>query len=484
MKRPLLAVALGIVVALPSVKIAHAFFGGNKPSKVLANSLWTELPPEDATRMRINIPSLAPLVKRSEPAVLVVTTEAVVKQDPRGIPPGFGPFGGFFPFFSPNGQMPERHAKGQGSGFMIHPSGLALTNYHVVEGATSISVKVGSSLKTYQAEVVGSDADNDVALIKLKSDKKDWPVIPLGNSAAAEIGDFAVAIGNPLGLELSVSMGIISQRGRRDVHPSGRSGLYDFMQISVPINPGNSGGPLLNLAGEVIGINTAVSAGGQGIAFTIPIDQVKRILPQLKETGSVKRSYLGVRIQNVSPEVAKAMGLPYAQGALVSEVVAGSPAHKAGILAGDIIMEFDGKVVDDASSLQVMAGLAGVGKSFPLSIVRTGKTKMVKITLEALPKNDKAPSANATPGQKTTLEDLGVALGNANNGVSVVEVAPQSIAALAGIEAGDVIVQLNDKPVKSVAAFVDMVKAVPKDGVLQIYLKRGQATIFVAFQKP
>jgi serine protease Do len=502
-RKPILVAMLAATLAI--VPIAYGFFGSNAPGQTSTNSLWVELSAENAKLNQINIPSLAPLVKKAAPAVLVVTTESVVKQQQMQMPPGFeqGPMGDFFRFFGPGpgprGQMPEQKSKGQGSGFIIHPSGFALTNNHVVEGASSIKVKIGTELKEYDAEVIGSDEDTDVALIKIKSDKKDWPVLPLGNSTALEVGDFAVAIGNPLGLELSVSMGIVSARGRRDIHPSGRSGLFDFIQIDAPINPGNSGGPLINLAGEVVGINTAISAAGQGIAFAIPVDQVKQILPQLKEKGHATRSGMGVRIENVSSELAKSLGLAYAYGALVREVMPGSSAQKAGIEAGDVVTEFDGKTVKDAASLQVMAGLAGVGKSVPLTVFRDGVAKKLKITLEELQREGKSGKAIPKSKKEDTVgvESLGISVDTLDDatrkqllmekdvvGARVVKIDPESMAAFAGIELNDVIISVNKKPIKNAAALNELVKGTKKGEILRILLRRQRATIFVAIPKP
>lgn len=502
MKNRLRFILLLAPVLLTTI-IASGFFGSKTPNLFSKDALWMELSTEDAQKSQINIPSLAPLVQKVELAVLVVTTESVIQQQAAQLPPGFerGPFGDFFRFFGPpqQGQMPEQKTRGQGSGFIIHPSGFALTNNHVVEGATSIKIKIGTDLKEYDAEIIGSDEDTDVALLKIKSDKKDWPVVPLGSSMNLRVGDFAVAIGNPLGLELSVSMGIVSARGRRDVHPSGRNGLFDFIQIDAPINPGNSGGPLLNLAGEVVGINTAMSAAGQGIAFAIPIDQVKQILPQLKSKGRVARSGMGIRIDNVSPELAKDLGLPFTHGALVREVILKSAANKAGIKAGDVITEFDGKIVRDAGSLQVMAGLSGVGKSVPLAIFRDGRSILLKLTLEELPREGKSVETLPVPKKEETtgVESIGLTVvtldDNARNqlllektvaGARIVQVNPRSIGAFAGIEVNDVIIKINNLPIQNANALSAFVEKAKKGEMLRILLRRQKATIFVAIPKP
>lgn len=460
----------------------------NKPSA--DNSLWVELSPTETAQNRVNIPSLAPLIEKAAPAVLVVTSE--IKSLNPQLPPGVeqGPMGDFFRFFGPMQPPSDQETKAKGSGFIIHPSGLALTNHHMIEGAKSIKIKVGSALKEFDAEVIGSDETTDVALIKIKSDRKDWPVIPLGSSERLRVGDFAVAIGNPLGLELSAAFGMVSAKGRRDVHPSGRSGIFNFIQIDVPINPGNSGGVLMNLAGEAVGINTAISAAGQGIAFAIPIDQVKLALPQLKDKGHIVRAGLGIRIENVSPELAKSLGLPYAFGALVREVMQKSPAQKAGIAAGDIITEFDGKVVEDASALQLMASLAGVGKSIPLLIRRDGQIRPLRVTLAELPRENAAESEPPKQGSGgiSSLKEFGLALSTNPDkdlkGAKVVQVDPQSVAAFTGIEVGDIIVRINDTVIKNAANAVESVKKTASGEALRLYLRRQNSTIFISITKP
>lgn len=477
MKRILLVLS----ITLPSLLLV-AFFGDKPTLKPAStNDLWVEMSAEQAKSSIIPIPSLAPLVNRVKPSVLVITTESV-SQGRQQMPPGFEDL---FRFFGPGPGMrlPEQKSTGLGSGFIIHPTGLALTNNHVIEGATKIKIKVGGDLKEYDAEVIGTDPDTDIALIQIKSDKKDWPVIPLGSSSAMQVGDFAMAIGNPLGLEHSISFGPISARGRRDIQPSGKRGLFDFMQLSVPINPGNSGGALLNMSGEVIGINTAISASGQGIAFAIPIDQVKHILPQLKKNGKASRSGMGVKIENVSSDLAKELGLPYAQGALVREVLPGSAAAKAGLQPGDVVTEFDGKPIEDANSLSVEAGLAGVGKSAPIKIFRDGKTLILRITLEALNKEEPLKKADLKG-----LEELGLSVASYKDqtlqGAKVVDVNPQSMAAMTGIEKDDVIIKVNNQPIKDAEAFANLVKKLPERGILRMLIRRGHSTLFVVLQKP
>ncbi len=490
----------GLLIAGLAAYNLDSFFGTKTPARGTTKNLWVELSPDDVKKDLIQIPSLAPLIKRVEDAVLVVTTEAIIKQPQMQLPPGMeqGPFKDFFRFFGQPNDQEDRKAKGQGSGFIIHPSGYALTNNHVIENATKITVKVGASQQEYEAEVVGTDVNTDVALIKIKGTRNDWPVIPLGDSDQVLVGDWAIAIGNPLGLELSASHGMISARGRRDVNPSGRQGLYDFIQIDAPINFGNSGGPLLNLAGEVIGINTAISAQGQGIAFAIPIKQVKNILGQLKENGKATRSWLGLKIQKVGSELAKEMGLSFPHGALVHEVVKDSPAAKAGIKAGDIVTQFNNKVVEDPSSLSFMAGLAAAKQSIPVTFYRNKKAQTVMVLLEEMP--SETPDTGVAPAEKgsaTKIKDLGIAVTTLTKewqkklkideellgGAVISELSPGSPVRIYGIQQYDVVISLNDVPVKSAEEFANAYGKLKNGQFVKLLMKRGNTTIFTAFAK-
>jgi serine protease Do len=461
-------------------------------SMALADSgaLWTERsgPP------RVAIPSLAPLVADSEAAVLSISTEVTAQSsmDPRA-----------FRFFGMD--VPDFKQKGQGTGFLIHPDGFALTNHHVVEGATRIQVRVGSRTEVVEARVVGSDPRTDVALIKLDGRNPaggPWTHLPLGNSEALKVGDFVVAIGNPFGLSQSVSMGILSARSRRDIAPSGRQGLYDFLQTDASINPGNSGGPLLNLAGEVIGINSAVNAAGQGIGFAIPINLVKQLLPDLKETGRVQRSWIGVAVQRVSPELAQGLGLERPRGALVSQVVQGSPGHKAGLKPGDVITRFDGKAIEDSTDLPLLATTAGIGRTVPLELVRDGEARSAKVTLASLPGDQddgEREERGGAAGDRTENRgaSLGVRVGTIDDdlrarldlparqrGAVITRVAPGSAAQAAGLQPGDVVIELNGKAIADADAFFSAVTAVKSGKLLKMLVIRNGTTTFFALPKP
>ena len=453
-------------------------------------SHWIEQEPAPP---RVAMPSLAPLVKESERAVLTIFVESLAgpRLDPND------PRIELFKRFGMNLEMPELRQQGQGSGFLITPDGYALTNHHVVEGADKIKVRVGSSSTLVTATVIGDDPRTDVALIKLEGKRTDWPALPLGDSDALQVGDFVVAIGNPFGLSQSVSMGILSARGRRDIAPSGRRGLYDFLQTDASINPGNSGGPLLNLAGEVIGINAAVNAAGQGIGFAIPSNLVKTLVPDLKKNGRVERAWIGVSIDKVDPEIAQGLGLDSPRGALVSSVMERSPAYSAGLKPGDVIVKFDGKGIDDASDLPLVTGSAGIGRTVAIELVRNGELRSARVTLAANPEDEPSPHVTAKAAETHQAARLGVRIDDLDEeyrrrldlpkkqkGAIIVGADPAGVAAAAGLKAGDVVTELNGKRIASAEDFVKIFDNIaPATLVKLIVLRRGSET-FVAFNKP
>ena len=467
------------------------FFGDKKTPDRKDNDVWVELKKEDADQLRIPMPSFAPIVRRVEGAVLVVYNmqkppERQGFDDPFNDP--------FFRFFRPQvpapKQAPQKKSEGKpervgsGSGFIIHPDGYALTNNHVIENATKIKIKVGSSQKEYEAEIIGAEPAYDVALIKIKSDRKDWPFIPLGDSSLVQVGDSTLAIGNPFGLDLTVTHGILSARYRYDAEASaelaqqGTLRVYDFMQIDAPINPGNSGGPLLNMAGEAIGINTAIIARGNGIGFTIPINQVKQILPSLKKSGKAPRSFIGVEVQPLTEDVAKSLGLAEATGALVRRVEPDSPAAKAGVQPGDVITEFAGEPVRDTTALMVKASLAVSGKQVTIKIIRNKKIQSLTITPTTRPGEKVGKKEGGAENEKTfALESLGFSAvtnpankrdGESVEGALVVEVEQNSPAAAAGISKNDVIFKVNGVAITTAKQLTEFIGKLPKDSVIQI----------------
>ncbi len=452
-----------------------------------ADEVWHETP---AGRDLVQLPSLAPLVEKVEGAVLTITVEGTANASANE--PFFRGFGFGFP-------APDMPTKGQGTGFLIHEDGFALTNHHVIENADTIKVRLGSTQEWYDARVIGTDPKTDVALIKLEGNRRDWPYIPLGDSDRLGIGDFVVAVGNPFGLSQTVSMGIISANHRRDIMPSGRQGLYDFLQTDAAINPGNSGGPLINLRGEVVGINAAVNRAGQGLGFAIPINLVKKLVPQLQSSGSVSRSLIGIAIREVTPELAKGFGLEAPRGALVAQVVEDGPAAEAGIEPGDIVTTFDGKPIGDHSDLPLLAAHAGVGKKVKVDVLRDGRRKTLNVKLGELPKGDGPvhPHLRQGQGEAADAGKLGIKVQSLDDemrrrldlrsgarGAVVIGVQPGSPAADAGLRPGDLIIKANGKQVGSARDFVKAAGKVQSGRVVKMLVRRGGSTIFLAVVKP
>ncbi len=402
----------------------------------------------------VALPSFADLAARVSPTVVNIKVTSTVKTE---FPDQL--FGGDFPFpgfHMPFAQQPHEFTRqGTGSGFIIRKDGLILTNNHVIDNAQEITVTL-TNKQQYRAKILGRDPKTDLAVLKIEP-KTSLPVATLGDSGALRVGDWVMAIGNPFGLTNTVTTGIVSAKGRT----IGAGPYDDFIQTDAPINPGNSGGPLFNMAGEVVGINSAIfsqSGGNIGIGFAIPVDLVKNLLPDLETKGTVTRGWLGVSVQPVTPELARSFGLDKQRGALVGDVLAQGPAEKAGIKRGDVIVSYDGKKIEDASALPSLVASTPVGKAVPVEVVRDGKTKTIDVTVGRL--NDR--TAALSPKQEKV--EWGLALENirpeerrqmnltGNEGVLVASVVPGSPAENAGIQPGDVILQVNQVPVSSVQA--------------------------------
>jgi serine protease Do len=429
----------------------------------------------------VNLHTFSRLAKALSPAVvnIHVTKSAVGSRHFRM--PGFG-----------NGGVPQ--AEGVGTGFIIHPDGYALTNNHVIDGAAKIEVKTSND-EVFPAKLVGRYARADVALIKITANRK-LPVAALGNSDKLEIAEWVIAIGNPFGLNHTVTAGIVSAKGRHDVHPGNQPLHANFIQTDASINPGNSGGPLINTRGEVVGINTAINAAGQGIGFAVPINMVKKILPQLAR-GKVKRSYLGVKIGNVSRKLAAKVGLVRPTGALVTEVVRGTPAYSSGLQPGDVVTHWDGQEVRNADDLSWRASTQGQGRTAQLRVRRRGKNISLSVKLSSFP--GAMPTAGkirpSARGGDRLSESLGLSVKTLTKaqrrsmrlgrrgGITVTSVDRGSASHQGGLRGNDVIVQVNYIDVKDVKSFMSAVEAVSKSDMLMFHVIRGDRKLFVAFTK-
>ena len=380
--------------------------------------------------------------------------------------------------------MPQREFKQKslGSGFIISPDGYIFTNNHVVEQADKILVKLSDG-KEYEAKVIGKDAKTDIALIKIKP-TDSLPVAETGDSDKLRVGDWVMAIGNPFGLEQTVTAGIVSAKGRVI-----GAGPYDnFIQTDASINPGNSGGPLFNMEGKVIGINTAIVAQGQGIGFAIPISMAKTILPDLKAKGKVTRGWLGISVQDITEDIAKNMKLKDRSGALISDVFKGDPADKAGLKSGDIVTEINGKKIKDTHELLMMIAAFRVGETIKIKILRDGQEKEVSLAV-AERKEQAEMAAAGESGQafgmvvQEITPEIAKHLGlSTKKGVIVVDVQEGSTADEVGIQPQDIILQVNKVKITTMKEYVTEIGKAGDKGIL-LLIKRGKSTFFVPLTK-
>jgi serine protease Do len=435
--------------------------------------------------------SFADLADKVRGAVVNISTTQEVEGNP--LMPFLGPNSPFGNFFGPNhpkeffGNNPHAKMKTHalGSGFVISAEGLILTNNHVVEKATEIKIKLESG-KEYDAKLVGRDPKTDLALIQVSPDK-DFPApAVLGDSDAMRVGDWVMAVGNPFGLGHTVTTGIISAKSRI----LGAGPYDDFLQTDAAINPGNSGGPLFNMQGQVIGINTAIIAQGQGIGFAIPINMAKELLPQLK-TGKVVRGWLGVMIQDITPELAKSFGLESAKGVLVSDVVKDGPAEKGGLLRGDVILRFDGKEIENAHTLSQLVAATAPNTLVKIDILRNGKEQTISLKLGTMAEEGQKVISQQKENdwgmmvQELTpqlAQQLGLEPGT--TGVVISDINESSPAADAGLRPGDLITEVNRTAVKSLSDYQQALKNVKKSENLLLLVKRGSASFYAVLTAP
>lgn len=413
------------------------------------------------------VPSLAPLVREASPAVVNIATKGTVASMRNPFAEEFQRFFGG----PPQQQQRRREVRSAGSGVIVDAKrGYILTNHHVVENADEIEILLADNT-SLKAKVVGSDSGTDIAVVQVEDTSK-LAQMPLGNSDLIEVGDFVVAIGNPFGLSHTVTSGIVSALGRTGLS---RDGYEDFIQTDASINPGNSGGALINLKGELIGINSAIFSGGGGnigIGFAIPVNIAKSIMAQLIEFGEVHRGLLGVSISDFNADTAEAFGIEDIEGALVQEVVSDSAAEEAGIKVGDVIVAVDDKPVSSASDLRTTIGLRRTGETVRIEVVREGKNQTLKATLTELTSSQQMAAADIHPNLNgAELGDYdGTGQEFTDQGVIVTLVEPGSPAFLRGLRANDIIVTVNRNRVRTLN---DLAEAAEGQSLLVLGLRRG-----------
>jgi serine protease Do len=451
--------------------------GGIGPASGLARAVYVE--PQAG-----GLPSFADLAEQVSPAVVLVQATKIERggQNPQSLFDLFGPRGRQRQQpLNPNQPLPEQRADSAGSGFLVSADGLIVTNHHVIEGATELTVLVSG--RQYKATVKGDDPATDLALLKIDAGSP-LPFLALADSDAARVGDWIMVIGSPLRLENSVSVGVISAKGRSINITPDRS-LENFIQTDAAINFGNSGGPLVNLRGEVVGIATAINAGASNIGFAVPASTLGTILPQLRDNGSVSRGYLGINIDDLDWEEAQAWGLESTEGALVSSVRRDGPAEKAGLTNGDILLQVDDRKIRDNRDLIDYVSSKMPGTKVTVKLLRKGKQMEKVVELAERPPATGALPARAEPGQDNSVEWLGIqyqeiseqlrqghGLPNDLEGVLISDVAATSPLYERGVIPGDVIADVNGEKVTSVKEFEAAIEAIPGNGYIRLYVGR------------
>ncbi len=482
--------------SLKSVLFIAVAFGSFSAFLQIVPYLWREISEKDALKQTLNIASWAPLVDKSKEAVVVITTEAMVEQPTLEFPGLPGPFRFFVP-------MPPEKQRGQGSGFIINEEGYIITNQHVIEGAQKIRVKVGTKPREFDAIVVGADEALDIALIKIKTEENEkikWPYLPLGDSDKLRLGDPVMAMGSPLGLVQSVNTGIISQKQRGGIRPSGRNLDIELIQMQMPINPGNSGGPILDVSGRVVGVSESILASGQAIAFCVPINIIKAMIPQLLQNGQIDKAFLGVEPTDLTPQYAKALGLSENEtGAIVVQVMPHTPAEKAGLKPMDVILEIDGIKIIDQFNLRQHTAYKGIGQTVKVKLFRKGEgIKFINVKLE---KRAASPNQFARPTKEShnnvTIDSVGLELidtppqirkelgiSEKSPGAQVIGVARRSAAEFSSLQPGDVITEINGVLIKSAEQVRSIIEKAKKDSTLMMLTRRAPNTKrFVPLEK-
>ncbi len=446
------------------------------------------------------LPNFTKLVDKYSPAIVNISTTQKIKhpklRNPHGLPsmPNMpeGPFGDLFRHFfdDKNGskrEFEEFKNESLGSGFIISSDGYVLTNHHVIKDADEIIVRL-SDRRELLAKVIGSDEKSDIALLKVDAD--DLPVVKLKRRSDVKVGEWVLAIGSPFGFEATVTAGIVSATGRS----LPRDNYVPFIQTDVAINPGNSGGPLFDVEGNVIGVNSQIfsrTGGFMGLSFAIPIDVAMGVVEQIKDQGFVSRGWLGVLIQDVTRELAESMNMARPEGALISQIMPDSPAEKAGLRVGDVIVEFNGKTLARSSSLPPLVGMTAVGSDTKVKVVRNGKTITLKVVLGELPGEEGVAAVDDTPaitaGGRLNMQVIDLnseqrrRSGVESGGVLVLSV-DTGAAKKAGIRRGDVILMLNNQEITDVAQFSALEEGLPSGKSIRVLVQRGKAPLFLALK--
>ena len=441
------------------------------------------------SRVGVQLPDFVVLAKKMKPIVVNVSTTQVSEgQGSQEFGNPFGeddPFNDFWRRFfgGPVPRGPQRQ-RSLGSGFIIDADGSILTNNHVVENAQKIVVKLADD-QEYEAKVIGRDPKTDIAVIRINA-KTNLTAAALGDSDRLEVGEWVVAIGNPFGLDSTVTSGIVSAKGRH----IGQGPYDNFIQTDASINPGNSGGPLINLKGEVIGINTAIfsrSGTNIGIGFAIPINLVKELLPQLRGKGKVTRGYLGVLIQKVTPDIAESLGMDKGYGALVANVSKDGPAERAGVKVGDVIVEFDGKEIRDSGDLPIIVARTPVDKKVRMKVLRDKKEVFLTVSVGELKEEEVAAAVPEKGELGMTVQRLTPQIAESlglekTDGVVVTAVEPGSAADEAGIRPRDVILEVDRKPIRNLDEYKKSIAGIRKGKGVLFLVRRGESTLFLALK--
>jgi serine protease Do len=488
--RRMLSRNLGVVAGL-LLLASLAFVGGEYATFTQMAGATTPIAASPAAPVvQGATPGFTEIAKAVTPAVVNITARATRVRDrgPRNPMEEFfgSPFGPFGPN-GPQGPMPPREHRGggMGSGVIVSPDGYIITNNHVVEGANELTVTLPDK-RDFKGKVVGTDPKTDLAVVKI--DASGLPHVRWGDSSKLQVGEYVLAVGNPFGLNSTVTLGIVSALGR------GRMGITqyeDFIQTDAAINPGNSGGALVNTAGELVGINTAIisqTGGSQGVGFAVPASMAKPVMESLVKTGKVVRGYLGVGIQDLTQDLAKSFGVKSAKGALVGNVAEDSPAERAGLKQGDVIVAYQGKPIEDPGALQRDVTRTAVGTKALLKIIRDGHEQELTVTIGE--QSEAAKVASTDPSMENALAGMEVqnldrqlarelGLSGKVQGVVVVNVEPDSQADRAGLAQGDVIQQINRHPVKSVKDYEKIAAGLKKDQQALLLINRRGASLFI-----